>query len=82
MEFHRDVVQYFQSHHVSVVMLLRRNVLRRLVSIMANSHDRKMRGTEHISHTNDVDEVRKLPGMTGMIPAVPHHNDMPSSGTK
>ena len=57
MEFHSDVVEYFQAHQVSVVMLLRRNVLRRLVSILANSHDRKMRGTEHISHTNDVEEV-------------------------
>jgi len=38
MAHHEAIAQYFQRHHVSVIMLVRRNVLRRLISILANAY--------------------------------------------
>ena len=62
IEYHPQVLSYFHKRQVSIVLLLRRNVLRRLVSILANAHDRKLRGNEHKAHTHDTEEVRVKSG--------------------
>ncbi|XP_020595635.1 uncharacterized protein LOC110035705 isoform X1 [Phalaenopsis equestris] len=71
---HEGIVEYFQNRGVSVIFLLRRNLLRRWVSILANSHDREakqLNGTHkaHVHSRNEADilarfkpliDVRKL----------------------
>ncbi|CAI5479950.1 unnamed protein product [Closterium sp. Yama58-4] len=61
MEFSGDVVEYFRKHHVSVILLIRKNVLRRLISILANAYDRKTQLVGvHKSHTHSKEEAEKL----------------------
>ncbi|CAI7914967.1 unnamed protein product [Closterium sp. NIES-53] len=60
MEFSSDVAEYFKKHHVSVILLIRKNVLRRLISILANAYDRKTQLVGvHKSHTHSKEEVRR-----------------------
>ncbi|XP_024365926.1 uncharacterized protein [Physcomitrium patens] len=62
MEYNREVLDYFERMGVSVILLLRRNVLKRLISIMANSYDQRakiLNGT-HKSHVHSVEEALKL----------------------
>uniref|UniRef100_A0A7I4B4E1 Sulfotransferase n=1 Tax=Physcomitrium patens TaxID=3218 RepID=A0A7I4B4E1_PHYPA len=62
MEYNGEVLDYFQKMGVSVILLLRRNVLKRLISIMANTYDQRARilnGT-HKSHVHSVEEALKL----------------------
>ena len=62
MEFNKEVLDYFERMGVSVILLLRRNVLKRLISIMANTYDRRVKplnGT-HKSHVHSVEEVLSL----------------------
>ncbi|GJP81133.1 hypothetical protein CLOP_g11312 [Closterium sp. NIES-67] len=61
MEFSSDVAEYFKKRHVSVILLIRKNVLRRLISILANAYDRKtaLVGV-HKSHTHSKEEAEKL----------------------
>lgn len=59
MEYNREVREYFERMGVSVILLLRRNVLKRLISILANAYDRVVKplnGT-HKSHVHSVEEV-------------------------
>jgi hypothetical protein len=59
MEYNREVSAYFEQMGVSVILLLRRNVLKRLISILANAYDRRVKplnGT-HKSHVHSVEEV-------------------------
>lgn len=56
---HKGVVEYFQNRGVSAIFLLRRNLLRRWVSILANSHDREakqLNGT-HKAHVHSRQEA-------------------------
>lgn len=60
--FHEEIVEYFNRRGVSVIFLFRKNPLRRLVSVLANSYDRQARllnGT-HKSHVHSIDEVPLL----------------------
>ncbi|RWR92522.1 nodulation protein H [Cinnamomum micranthum f. kanehirae] len=62
VEFHEEIVEYFNRRGVSVIFLFRKNPLRRLVSVLANSYDRQARllnGT-HKSHVHSIDEVPLL----------------------
>jgi LPS sulfotransferase NodH len=62
MEYHNEVLDYFERMGVSVILLLRRNVLKRLISIMANAYDQRakpLNGT-HKSHVHSVEEALKL----------------------
>lgn len=62
MEYHREMASYFEERGVSVIFLLRRNLLRRLVSILANAYDREMKllnGT-HKSHVHSRQEADTL----------------------
>lgn len=56
------VVQYFRERSVSVIFLFRRNLLRRLVSQLANDHDRvrkQLNGT-HKAHVHSENEANIL----------------------
>ncbi|MCO5609391.1 hypothetical protein L7F22_063617 [Adiantum nelumboides] len=62
MEYHREISLYFRDRGVSVIFLLRRNLLKRLVSILANAYDREMKllnGT-HKSHVHSKEEANIL----------------------
>lgn len=59
MKNHEGIVEYFQNRGVSAIFLLRRNLLRRWVSILANSHDRdakQLNGT-HKAHVHSRHEA-------------------------
>jgi hypothetical protein len=71
---------------VSVILLLRRNPLRRLVSLQANKYDQeaKLVGGEHVSHVYSREEVRPSLGFFpspqclqfGLMPVKAHvHSD-------
>ncbi|XP_012570799.2 uncharacterized protein [Cicer arietinum] len=62
MEHHKEIVEYFQRKRVSVIFLLRRNFLRRVVSVLANSYDKyakPLNGT-HKSHVHSTIEAKVL----------------------
>jgi hypothetical protein len=59
MEYNREVAAYFERKGVSVILLLRRNLLKRIISILANAYDsvaKPLNGT-HKSHVHSHDEV-------------------------
>ncbi|KAL3526765.1 hypothetical protein ACH5RR_011421 [Cinchona calisaya] len=62
MEHHREIVQYFNDRGVSVIFLFRRNLLRRMVSMIANSYDRyaKLLNGTHKSHVHSPEEAETL----------------------
>nr|XP_043616923.1 nodulation protein H isoform X2 [Erigeron canadensis] len=62
MEHPKEIVDYFNDNGVSVIFLLRRNVLRRLVSMLANSYDKdaKVLNGVHVSHVHSREEASKL----------------------
>ncbi|CAK9869853.1 unnamed protein product [Sphagnum jensenii] len=62
MEYNREVAAYFENKGVSVILLLRRNLLKRIISILANAYDRvakPLNGT-HKSHVHSHEEANKL----------------------
>ncbi|RWR76061.1 hypothetical protein CKAN_00447300 [Cinnamomum micranthum f. kanehirae] len=62
MDHHREIANYFNWKGVSVIFLFRRNLLRRLVSEMANAYDRnakQLNGT-HKSHVHSKEEAEVL----------------------
>ncbi|KAJ7562484.1 hypothetical protein O6H91_03G070900 [Diphasiastrum complanatum] len=61
MEYRKEVAEYFRRRGVSVVLLIRRNALRRLISILGNTFDREkpITGT-HVSHVHSKAEAEKL----------------------
>ncbi|WOL10378.1 hypothetical protein Cni_G19133 [Canna indica] len=59
MKHHEEIIEYFNKKGVFAIFLFRRNLLRRLVSILANSHDRdakQLNGT-HKAHVHSKDEA-------------------------
>ncbi|KAK8685901.1 hypothetical protein V6N13_124933 [Hibiscus sabdariffa] len=62
MEHHKQVVEYFNHRGVSAVFLFRRNLLRRMVSLLANSYDRnaKLLNGTHKSHVHSQEEAAAL----------------------
>ncbi|WCJ31102.1 P-loop containing nucleoside triphosphate hydrolases superfamily protein [Euphorbia peplus] len=62
MEHHEEIVQYFNSKGVSAIFLFRRNLLRRMVSVLANSYDRyaKLLNGTHKSHVHSPEEAETL----------------------
>ncbi|CAN6443447.1 unnamed protein product [Victoria cruziana] len=62
MEYHREIVKYFNQHGVSVIFLFRRNLLRRLISVLANAYDRekKLLNGTHKSHVHSATEAEVL----------------------
>ena len=62
MEFKREIADYLQERSVSAIFLFRRNILKRYVSILANSFDRsakQLNGT-HRAHVHSEEEVKTL----------------------
>ncbi|ERN05406.1 hypothetical protein AMTR_s00007p00223380 [Amborella trichopoda] len=62
MEYHKEIVEYFNRRGVSAIFLFRRNLLRRLVSVLANAYDRdakQLNGT-HKSHVHSKQEAEVL----------------------
>ncbi|XP_066330923.1 uncharacterized protein [Miscanthus floridulus] len=62
MKHHQEIVEYFNRRGVSAIFLLRRNLLRRYVSILANAHDSAMKqlnGT-HKAHVHSKHEAEIL----------------------
>lgn len=59
MDHHKEIVEYFNDKGVSVIFLFRRNLLRRMVSVLANSYDRyaKLLNGTHKSHVHSHEEV-------------------------
>ncbi|KAK1586511.1 hypothetical protein Q3G72_003310 [Acer saccharum] len=62
MEYHEEIVEYFKRRGVSVIFLFRRNLLRRLVSVLANSYDRhaKLLNGTHKAHVHSHTEAETL----------------------
>ncbi|ONK73482.1 uncharacterized protein A4U43_C04F32030 [Asparagus officinalis] len=61
---HDEIVSYFNRRGVSAILLFRRNLLRRWVSILANNHDRdakQLNGTHkaHVHSKNDADVLAR-----------------------
>ncbi|KAB5541355.1 hypothetical protein DKX38_014329 [Salix brachista] len=59
MQHHEEIVEYFKTRGVSAIFLFRRNLLRRMISILANSYDREVKplnGT-HKSHVHSPREA-------------------------
>ncbi|XP_045804984.1 uncharacterized protein LOC123898135 [Trifolium pratense] len=62
MKHHKEIEEYFQSKGVFAIFLLRRNFLRRVVSVLANSYDKyakPLNGT-HKSHVHSTIEAEVL----------------------
>ncbi|GAB4837970.1 hypothetical protein Ancab_027498 [Ancistrocladus abbreviatus] len=59
---HQEIVRYFNSRGVSVIFLFRRNLLHRMISILANSYDRdaKLLNGTHKSHVHSPREAEIL----------------------
>ncbi|GLU20001.1 hypothetical protein SLE2022_362190 [Rubroshorea leprosula] len=62
MDHHREIVDYFNRRGVSALFLFRRNLLRRMVSVLANSYDRyaKLLNGTHKSHVHSQEEADAL----------------------
>ncbi|KAL1540910.1 hypothetical protein AAHA92_25194 [Salvia divinorum] len=62
MEYHKEIADYFNDRGVSVIFLVRRNLLRRMVSVLANSYDRyaKLINGMHKSHVHSHEEADAL----------------------
>lgn len=62
MEYHKEILEYFNDRGVSVIFLFRRNLLRRMVSVLANSYDRyaKLLNGTHKSHVHSHEEAETL----------------------
>ncbi|KAK9220201.1 hypothetical protein WN943_008849 [Citrus x changshan-huyou] len=62
MEHHNDIAEYFKKKGVSAIFLFRRNLLRRMISILANSYDRnaKLLNGTHKSHVHSPAEAKIL----------------------
>nr|XP_043633507.1 uncharacterized protein LOC122604702 [Erigeron canadensis] len=61
-EFPKEILEYFAKKGVSVIFFFRRNMLRRLVSILANSFDKdaKLLNGIHVSHVHSHEEALTL----------------------
>lgn len=59
MEHHKEIAEYFNHRRVSIIFLFRRNLLRRMVSMLANSYDRyaKLLNGTHKAHVHSAEEV-------------------------
>ncbi|KAL7002799.1 hypothetical protein U1Q18_003957 [Sarracenia purpurea var. burkii] len=62
MRYHEEIVEYFNTKGVSAIFLFRRNLLRRMISILANSYDQnaKLLNGTHKSHVHSPHEAEIL----------------------
>ncbi|XP_020219730.1 uncharacterized protein LOC109802734 [Cajanus cajan] len=62
LTYHEEIVEYFERRRVSIIFLFRRNLLRRMISVLANSYDKDakpLNGT-HKSHVHSPSEAKIL----------------------
>ncbi|KAL8514366.1 hypothetical protein ACS0TY_013471 [Phlomoides rotata] len=59
MEYHEEIRDYLNRRGVSLIFLFRRNLLRRMVSLVANSYVKLLNGT-HKSHVHSPQEAKVL----------------------
>ncbi|KAK9713511.1 hypothetical protein RND81_06G032100 [Saponaria officinalis] len=62
MDYPNEIAEYFRKRGVSAIFLFRRNLLRRMVSVLANSfdsHAKLLNGT-HKSHVHTLEEAETL----------------------
>ncbi|KAK1363824.1 Nodulation protein like [Heracleum sosnowskyi] len=78
MENHKEIVEYFNRKGVSVILLFRRNTLRRMVSMLANSYDRhaKLLNGTHKSHVHSFEEADTLSRYRPTINSITLINDL------
>ncbi|KAL1214360.1 hypothetical protein V5N11_007283 [Cardamine amara subsp. amara] len=62
LDNHKEIVDYFNRRGVSAIFLFRKNPLRRMVSVLANSYDRyaKLLNGTHKSHVHSHEEADAL----------------------
>ncbi|XP_057973946.1 uncharacterized protein LOC131161929 isoform X2 [Malania oleifera] len=62
MEYHEEVVDYFKARGVSAIFLFRKNLLRRMISVLANAYDKdaKLLNGTHKSHVHSSLEAEIL----------------------
>ncbi|QCD83174.1 uncharacterized protein LOC114175320 isoform X1 [Vigna unguiculata] len=62
MQHHEQIAEYFRIHGVSLIFLFRRNLLRRMVSVLANEYDKnaKLLNGTHKSHVHSPKEAEVL----------------------
>ncbi|KAJ8441914.1 hypothetical protein Cgig2_020059 [Carnegiea gigantea] len=62
MQNHEQIFEYFKAKGVSVIFLFRRNLLRRMISILGNTYDRdfKLLNGTHKSHVHSPREAEIL----------------------
>ncbi|GFQ00169.1 hypothetical protein PHJA_002160900 [Phtheirospermum japonicum] len=62
MEYREDIAEYLKRRGVSIIFLFRRNILRRMISLLANKYDKEVKllnGT-HKSHVHTPHEAQIL----------------------
>ncbi|KAF5745687.1 hypothetical protein HS088_TW07G01279 [Tripterygium wilfordii] len=69
MQHHKEIVEYFKTQGVSAIFLFRRNLLRRMISILANLYDReaKLLNGTHKSHVHSPNEAEILASYKPLI---------------
>ncbi|KAG8632588.1 nodulation protein H isoform X5 [Manihot esculenta] len=62
LEYHEGIVEYFKKKGVHAIFLFRRNLLRRMISVLANSYDKskKLLNGTHKSHVHSSAEANIL----------------------
>ncbi|XP_061342003.1 uncharacterized protein LOC133288293 [Gastrolobium bilobum] len=78
MEHRDEIAEYFNRRSVSVIFLFRRNLLRRMVSMLANSYDRyaKLLNGTHKSHVHSAEEADILSKYKPVINSTSLLNDL------
>ncbi|KAL5714237.1 hypothetical protein ACHQM5_016226 [Ranunculus cassubicifolius] len=62
LQNHEEITEYFNRRGVSVLFLFRRNLLRRMISVLANTYDRDVKSLNgtHKSHVHSAQEAEIL----------------------
>ena len=73
MQHHEEIVKYFNTKGVYTIFLFRRNLLRRMISILANSYDQdaKLLNRMHKSHVHSPHEVSLSLGQVILCVSIP-----------
>ncbi|POO03088.1 P-loop containing nucleoside triphosphate hydrolase [Trema orientale] len=87
MQHHEEIVKYFERRGVSAIFLFRRNLLRRMISVLANLYDRdvKLLNGTHKSHVHSPLEAEILAKYKPMINAtllIPNLRQVEETTTK
>ncbi|KAH7575203.1 hypothetical protein JRO89_XS02G0062100 [Xanthoceras sorbifolium] len=69
LQHHKEIVEYFRTRGVSAIFLFRRNLLRRMISVLANSYDRdaKLLNGTHKSHAEILARYKPIINATLLI---------------